>query len=219
MSEKMLAEMKWNEIPSETPMYEILQAIGFPEPMIILKHLNKPQKKGKKHDLSSTVSFLWTTKEEIQNTLHDWYEFVSDNDSIRKYLTSHPKQALLLINTWKQFNEEPLSVVAERNLNQWRQLLIEEGVWESLMQETPLTLIERVMKMFTETDYLNMSLSEYWATYEVEGTLEKASLKAMADKFVEAEEKEQQMKKLRAELEAAGLGNLSSLFKEFGMGL
>lgn len=216
MNEKNMTEMKWSEIPAETPMYEVLQSIGFPEPMIILKHLNKERKNGKKPDLSAFVSFLWMPKEDIQRMLEELYHTASQNTEVRQYLARHPEQALLLINTYKQINEEPLPVVAERNLNEWRKLLIEEGVWDTLMKETPLTLIERVMKMFTGTDYLNMTLGEYFANFEAEAVLEKVSIKAIGDKFVEAEEKERHMKEIRAAFKSAGLGDLDSLMKALG---
>lgn len=213
MSEKNYAEMKWNEIPDETPMYEVLQYIGFPEPMIILKHLNKESKKGKKPDLSGIISFLWLPKGDIQELLEDLYHKATRNTEVRQYLVEHPEHAIMLIKTYKQIKEEPLAVVAERNLNEWRKLLIEEGMWDNLMKETPLTLIDRVMKMITETDYLNMTLGEYFANFEVEAALEGASIKAMADKLVEAEEKERRMKQLEAELKAAGFGSFESMLR------
>ena len=211
-----IATMKWNEIPDATPMYEVLQAIGFPEPMIILKHINKSgdsRKSGKKPDLSTIVSFLWTPKGDVQEIIETVYKTASRNSEIRKYLVKHPAQTLLLVQTYTQIQNEPISVVAERNLNEWRKLLIEEGVWNNLMQETPLTIIDKIMKMFTDTDYLNMPLSEYYEMFSAEEAFEKASIKAIGDKFVEKEEKERRMKELQAELEAAGLGDFESMLR------
>ena len=213
MTEKKIAEMKWSEIPADIPMYEVLQSIGFPEPMVILKHLNKETKNGKKVDLSTIISFLWMPKGDIQEMLVSMYHKAYRNAEVHQYLLKHPAQALLLAKTYKQINEEPLSVVAERNLNEWRKLLIEDGVWDTLMNETPLTIIDKVMMMFTDTDYLNMTLGEYFARFEVEATLEKASIQAIGQKIVEAEEKERRMKELQAELKAAGFDNLESLLK------
>ena len=216
MNEKNIAEMKWNEIPADTPMYEILQSIGFPEPMVILKHLNKEpkSKKAKKPDLSTIITFLWMSKDDFHEVLESMYYSVAGNSMVRQYLTTHPAQALLLIKTIQQVKEEPLSVVAKRNMNEWRKLFIEEDMWHTLMSETPLTLIDKVMKMFTETDYLNMTLGEYFAKYEAEATLEKVSIKAIGDKIVEAEEEERRKKELEAQLKAAGFGgDFNSLLK------
>lgn len=213
MSEMKINEMKWNEIPAETPVYEVLQSIGFPEPMIILKHLNKPHKSGKKPDLSGIVNLFWMPIGDIQELLEDLYKSATRNTEVRQYLINHPSQAILLAKTYKQLQEEPLSVVAERNLNQWRTLLIEDGVWENLMKETPLTIIERIMKMFSDTDYLNMSLGEYYEKFGAEEIFEKFSIKAIGDKFTAAEERERQMKQLEKELKAAGLGDFETMLK------
>lgn len=58
-----------------------------------------------------------------------------------------------------------------------------------------------------------MTIGEYFANYNVEATLEGASIKAIANKFVEAEEKERRMKQLEAELKAAGLGSFESMLR------
>lgn len=213
MCEKKINEMKWNEIPAETPVYEVLQSIGFPDPMIILKHLNKPHKSGKKTDLSGIVTLLWMPFGDIQEMLENLYNSATRNTEVRQYLLKHPNQALLLVKTYQQLQEEPLSVVAERNLNQWRTLLIEDGVWENLMKETPLTIIEKIMKMFTDTDYLNTTLGEYYEMFGAEEVFEKLSIKAIGDKFNAEEEKERQMKEFERELKAAGLGDFETMLK------
>lgn len=213
MSEMKINEMKWNEIPDETPVYEVLQSIGFPDPMIILKHVNKNSKSGKKPDLSGIVTLFWMPISDIREMLEGLYKSAARNSEVRQYLIKHPNQAILLAKTYQQLQEEPLSVVAERNLNQWRTLLIEDGVWENLMKETPLTIIERIIKMFSDTDYLNMSLGEYYEKFGIEETFEKLSIKAIGDKFTAEEEKERQLKELEKELKAAGFGDFETMLK------
>lgn len=216
MSEKILAEMKWNEIPDATPMYEVLQAAGFPEPMVILKYMNKPSKGGKRPDLSSVLSFLWMTKGEIQEMIEGIYEFVSENKTVRKFLLEHPTQAIKLVKTMKQLQEEPVGVIASRNMNEWRQLFISEDLWDTLMTETPLTLADRVRKLFTETDYLNMPLGEYWTKFHATERLSEVSIKSFADEINAQQEHERKMKEFEAELKAAGLDGFADLMKSMG---
>ncbi len=219
MSENTLANTKWTKIPDETPMYEVLQAAGFPEPMIILKHLSKPNKTGKTPDLSKIISFFWMSKGEIQEMLEGVYYTVSHNDQVRKYLMTHPKHSLHLLQALNQIKEEPISTLAARNANDWIKLLIDDEAWQLLMNETPLTLATKVQKLFSDTDYMNMPLSEYWSSFDIGTTLEKASIGAVANHFVEAEAEEQRFKQLKAELEAAGLGELTELLKRYGNSL
>ncbi len=213
---EQLANMKWNEIPGDTPMYRIMQAVGFPEPMIVLKHLSKPTKTGKTPDLSKIVTFFWMSKEQIQETIDHIYDLAVHSESLRGYLMSHPKLAMQLVKALKQVKEEPISTIVARNGNQWLLLLVDKDSWDEFMAETPLTLIQKVQSLITETDYLNMPLSEYWSKFEIGSTLEKGSIKTLADHYAELEAEEQKQKQMEAELKAAGLGELADLLKKFG---
>lgn len=209
MSEKNIYEMTWYEIPSDTPLYEVLQGVGFPDPMIILKHLNQPKKSGKAPDLSGIVSLLWMPFGDIREVVESLYSSASRNTEVRQYLIKHPEQALLLFKARQQLQKEPISVVVERNLNQWRTLLIEEGVWKNLMKETPLTIIEKIAKMFSDTDYLNMTLGEYYEKFGAEETFEKLSIKSLGDKIAEKERRERQMKELAEMLRSGAFRNFT----------
>lgn len=213
---EQLANMKWTEIPGDTPMYRIMQAVGFPEPMIILKHLSKPTKNGKTPDLSKIVTFFWMSKEQIQETIDHIYDLAVHSESLRNYLMGHPALAMQLVKALKQVKEEPISTIVARNGNQWLLLLVDKDSWDEFMAETPLTLIQKVQSLITETDYLNMPLSEYWSKFEIGSTLEKGSIKTLADHYAELEAEEQRKKQMEAELKAAGLGELADLLKRFG---
>lgn len=213
---EQLANMKWNEIPDNTPMYRIMQAVGFPEPMIILKHLSKPTKTGKTPDLSKIVTFFWMTKEQVQETIDHIYDLAIQSDTLRDYLITHPKLGLRLVNTLKQIQNEPISTIVARNGNEWLHLFVDDDSWDGFMAETPLTIIHKIQNILTDTDYLNMPLSYYWSKFSIAATLEKGSVKALADHYTELEAEEQKQKQMEEELKAAGLGELADLFKKFG---
>lgn len=195
-----LSSMKWSEIPDATPVKDIMEAIGFPEPMIVLKHLSKPNKKGKTRDLSSVIQFMFLTKGEIDEFLEDGFESFSRNSKIRAFLFKNPAYSIKLKNFLNTLKNASIAEIAEKSLAVWVKTIIKEQTWDNFMAETPLTLINKLAKQIVDEDLLNTTIGEYYQMFDVENKLNTITLTALGDFFQKAEIREQEAKQETEEL-------------------
>lgn len=194
-----LSSMKWSEIPDATPVKDIMEAIGFPEPMIVLKHLSKPTKKGKTRDLSSVIQFMFLTKGKIDKFLEDGFESFSQNSKIRAFMFKNPTYSIKLKNFLNTLKNESIAEIAEKSLVIWVKSLIKEETWNGLMAETPLTLINKLAELFVDEELLNTTIGTYYETLELEDLLNAISLAALGKHFQNKEQIEKEEKKKEEE--------------------
>lgn len=121
--------------------------------MVILKHLSKPNKNGKKTDLSAFVQFMCLTKGNVDKLFFAGYQAIVGNSKVHTFLQNHPDYSTKLTKFLQQLQNETISEIAEKNLSVWIKELVEEQTWDTLMSETPLTLLNKLVKQFINEEF------------------------------------------------------------------